>query len=176
MEGEIVKKVVCDYIDPESAIERHGESGLKKVYISGAITGIDRLVYLTKFRKTERRLREMGYAVVNPAIVCDHLPEMKHGEYLDICLTMLKYCDYIYVIDGEGTSKGVKAEVEYAESNGIETLEVDFDSQCRCTNCINIKENSFIGSVYNECLVTGKVIPIIYIDSLRECETFKTKK
>ena len=44
-----------------------------KIYISGAITGIDD--YMERFAKAEKKLTEQGYSVVNPAKVNAQLPE-----------------------------------------------------------------------------------------------------
>ena len=38
---------------------------------------------------------------------------------MNVSYALLELCDYIYVIDGESTSKGVKLELEYAENYGI---------------------------------------------------------
>lgn len=99
------------------------------VYISGAITGHSPREYLTKFAEAEKQLTARGYVVVNPAKINDLLPHAANGEfafthegYMNVSYALLELCDYIYVIDGETTSKGVKLELEYAENYGIPRL------------------------------------------------------
>ena len=106
-----------------SATERHGSRFYANtVYLSGAITGYNRETYMSKFHDAENRFRKKGYAVINPAAVCDELPEMEHAEYMYIALTLLYTAKRIYVIDGENTSKGVKMEIMYAEACGIKRI------------------------------------------------------
>lgn len=106
----------------KSSIERHGTLSQPRVYLSGAITGFKREEYLEKFSNMEKQFREKGWAVINPAAVCDELPEMEHAEYMYIALTLLCTAKRIYVIDGENTSKGVKMEIMYAEARGIKRI------------------------------------------------------
>ena len=106
----------------ERAIERHGDISQTRVYLSGAIKGFKREEYLEKFAKVEKQFREKGWAVINPAAVCDELPEMEYESYMRIALSLLRVASAIYVIDGENTSKGVKMEIMYAESCGIKRI------------------------------------------------------
>lgn len=99
------------------------------VYISGAITGYSPQEYLTKFAEVERRLTARGYVVVNPARINDRLPHAANGDfafthegYMNVSYALLELCDYIYVIDGEAASKGVKLELEYAKNHVIPRL------------------------------------------------------
>ena len=106
----------------KSAKERHGDISQPRVYLSGAITGFKREEYLEKFAKVEKQFREKGWAVINPAAVCDELPEMCHIEYLDITSKCLEWSNFIYVIDGELTSIGVKSEINKAKQMNIERI------------------------------------------------------
>lgn len=106
-----------------SATERHGSRFYENtVYLSGAITGYNRETYMSKFHDAENRFRKKGYAVINPAAVCDELPEMTHHEYMEVALLLLSMSDYIFVIDGAETSKGVKAEIKRAKELNIERI------------------------------------------------------
>lgn len=111
-----------EVIKSEHAILRHGDMEQKRVYLSGSITGLRRDEYMNKFFDAEKKFREKGYSVINPAFVCDELPEMTHGDYMQFALLMLSKAECIYVIDGENISKGVGIELYYAKQNGIERI------------------------------------------------------
>ena len=84
-----------------------------KVYISGAITGVDD--YMTHFSKAESKLIEDGYSVVNPAKVNGMLPQdTDYEEYMKMSMCMLDMCDYIYLLKGWQDSRGANREYGYA--------------------------------------------------------------
>ena len=91
---------------------------MKRVYISGPITGTDD--YLERFAVAEDFLKAGGYEVINPAIICDLLPQtFIHEEYMAVCLPMVGCCDGVYMLEGWRDSKGAGEEHEYAWNNGI---------------------------------------------------------
>lgn len=94
----------------------------KRVYISGAITGIDN--YKEYFARAEQKLIEKGYAVYNPAKLSDIMPldVTSWEEYMIISIEMLKMCDIIYVLNNWVDSKGAKIEVEFALENNKEII------------------------------------------------------
>jgi len=99
----------------------------KKVYISGAITGMYRDEYLDRFNKVEEMLDEFGYKPVNPTkfFVCKYLWIYKIIGYklaLIYDLFRLKMCDYIYIMPNSEKSNGVKKEKEFAIKNNIRFL------------------------------------------------------
>ncbi len=86
---------------------------IKKVFISGAITGCDG--YKEKFLQAEKYLKSFGYAVMNPAILAEGF---SHGEYMKVTLAMLSVCDTIYILPCAVHSKGALEEILEAVKAG----------------------------------------------------------
>lgn len=83
---------------------------MKKVYISGPITGTDD--YIERFEKAENDLKSQGYSVINPAKVNSNLPEdTTWNEYMKMSLCMLSMCDGIYMLKGWKESRGANMEL-----------------------------------------------------------------
>ena len=90
-----------------------------KIYISGAITGVDN--YLEIFSRVEKHLTAQNIEVVNPcALTHDH--DKSYGSYMKEDIKALLDCDAIFMIWGWGSSKGAKFEKEVADVCGIEVL------------------------------------------------------
>lgn len=86
---------------------------MKKVYISGPITGHDD--YMHQFCSAEDLLRKQGCIVYNPAVVNRMMPpEADYEEYMSIAMTMLSFCDTVYMLKGWQDSKGANREYGYA--------------------------------------------------------------
>ena len=88
---------------------------MKKVYISGPISGIERADYLERFAEAERLLREYGYNVVNPTrfLLCRWQWLYKIIGYkltLLYDLYRLMHCDLIYKMPTWKQSKGANIE------------------------------------------------------------------
>ena len=84
-----------------------------KIYISGAITGIDD--FMERFAKAEKELTDKGYSVVNPAKVNAQLPEdTRYEEYMKMSFCMLDMCESIYMLQGWEKSCGANLEYGYA--------------------------------------------------------------
>ena len=97
---------------------------MKKVYISGQMTGIPREEYLARFGKAEELLKQEGFAVVNPARL---LPSRWPWLYrligyrftLLYDLWHLSRCDLIYKIPGWKESHGANIESCWAYHQNI---------------------------------------------------------
>ena len=97
---------------------------MKKVYISGQMSGIPREEYLARFAKAEELLRGEGYDVVNPAKL---LPSrwpwlyrlMGYKLTLMYDLWQLSKCDLIYKIPGWKESHGANIESCWAYHQNI---------------------------------------------------------
>lgn len=85
-----------------------------KIYISGAITGINN--YMERFNMAEEQLKSQGFSVINPARVNAALPEdtTTYEKYMKMSMTMLEMCQYIYMLKGWEKSPGANREYGYA--------------------------------------------------------------
>jgi len=91
-----------------------------KVYISGAITGVDN--YKEIFRSVADRLwSKPGYIVVNPCSLA-HNHDESYESYMKEDIKALLECDRIYMIDGWKKSKGARFEFLVARMCGIRVL------------------------------------------------------
>ena len=79
------------------------------IYLSGKITGDPD--YRNKFRKAEKSLKAMGHKVYNPCVIPDIFD---WNAFIDIDLTILQYCNAIFMLDDWKESKGAQAEREEA--------------------------------------------------------------
>lgn len=82
-----------------------------KAYISLPITGTDD--YRERAFLIDKKLREWGYSVINPVVVCDSLPanETTHEQYMSVCLLLVDMSDIVFFADGWEKSKGCTLEM-----------------------------------------------------------------
>lgn len=93
---------------------------MKKIYIAGPMTGYENF-NRQSFNDAEARLYIYDKAtVLNPATLPDGLTQ---GQYMDICLAMIRAADAIYLLKGYEESKGAMAELAYAEKLELEIIE-----------------------------------------------------
>jgi len=92
---------------------------VKVIYIAGPMSGLPDLGR-KHFREAEKRLKEAGYIVLNPAV----LPKgMEKDRYMPICLAMLEAADAVYMLQGWRSSAGAQMERAYAQYQGKEIWE-----------------------------------------------------
>ena len=85
----------------------YNQGTLKKVYISGPITGTKD--YLERFERIETALALVhhGVEIINPAKVNANLPKSTTWEeYMRMSMCMLGMCDGIYMMEGWQQSRG----------------------------------------------------------------------
>lgn len=85
----------------------------ERIYISGAITGT--ADYIDRFGAAQKKLKEQGYSVINPAAVCSAMPgDTGYEEYMKLGFCLLDMCDCIYMLNGWSKSCGANREYGYA--------------------------------------------------------------
>ncbi len=81
-----------------------------KVYIAGKITGDTD--YYAKFALAERKIRDAGHIVLNPA----KLPErMRREDYMRICFAMIDVADEVWTLPSAHMSEGALLEIQYCD-------------------------------------------------------------
>ena len=90
-----------------------------KIYISGAISGLERKEYIKRFANAEEKLVKRGYKVCNPTKL---LPS-KHLWVLLYDLWHLMQCDGIYMIKGWECSNGARLEKSFADIFGLKIIQ-----------------------------------------------------
>ncbi len=99
---------------------------MKRVYISGAISGRNKVDYLKEFDAAEDVLRAFGFRPFNPARrLLARWPLYNLFGYrfvLAADIYVLLRCDYIFLLPGWENSKGAKAEKMIADIFGIKAF------------------------------------------------------
>lgn len=106
------------------------------IYIAGDVSHTKDFV--KRFQETKDRLDMMiqkftgltksDYKIINPVDYNKTLGNLPSGEYapramyMDVDLSLLRHCDYIYFIEGWQKSKGAVLEDAYAAYYGIKVL------------------------------------------------------
>lgn len=81
-----------------------------KIYIAGKITGEPEQEYKAKFSKAEKKLRDMGHSVMNPAWICSS-PEFDWNDYMKVSGAMLDVCDGVLFLKDWLSSRGAREEM-----------------------------------------------------------------
>lgn len=95
---------------------------MRKIYISGPISGLPFDQVKQNFNEAEIRLQEQGYEVVNPLNNGLH-PESAWREHLRADIRSLMGCDAIYLLKGYQDSKGAMIEYDLARILGYDIIE-----------------------------------------------------
>lgn len=84
-----------------------------KVYISGAITGLDYTEVVAKFALAEERIRKLGYTPVNP-LNNGLAKDSSWEQHMAVDIAMLMECDMIYILNDAIDSRGARIEIHLA--------------------------------------------------------------
>ena len=105
---------------------------MKKIYISGPISGLPLETVYNNFTNVEAQLLEQGYEPVNP--FNNGLPtNATWEEHMRADLRLLLDCDAIYMLEGWEKSRG--ARIEYALAVD---LKLDIQYQFKYSHALNI--------------------------------------
>lgn len=84
-----------------------------RVYISGAITGVEDAA--ANFKKCEEWLKGEGYEVINPCGVLDRIADvLSYEELMSVCFVLMDKCSAVFMIPGWKNSLGANREYGYA--------------------------------------------------------------
>jgi len=88
---------------------------MKKIYISGPISKLDKTVYEKNFSDAEKFIAEnmnQELTIVNPVRLTSHLSPVIHEwkQYMIPCMEELLSCNYVYMLDGWSLSRGCRVE------------------------------------------------------------------
>ena len=89
-----------------------------KVYIAGPMSGLPNF-NRAAFNHAHFHLWSKGHIVLNPARLPDGLTQ---AEYMDICLSMLRCADAVFMLRGWEKSAGAVAEYALAKKIGLEII------------------------------------------------------
>ena len=94
---------------------------MMKVYICGAVTGLQREAVEKKFETASEMLKKRDFAVINPMKVIsnpDASPKLAMKRLMPIMLS----CDAIYLLSDWSFSEGAKIEVSLARYAGMKIM------------------------------------------------------
>lgn len=95
----------------------------KKIYVAGGAADIDREKNRYKFGYASSKLRERGYAVINPFSMLEDTRHLLDTESeLTICFAAISVCDSVYMLDDWAESLKARAEHEFALKQGKEVI------------------------------------------------------
>lgn len=101
-------------------LQKMNENKKKKIYISGAVTGLSEKEVKTNFSAAEQLLKQFNFDVVNP--VSHTIKNGTWEEYMKQDIKLLCDCDFIFMIDGWGKSRGACIELNLAIDLKISVL------------------------------------------------------
>jgi len=93
---------------------------IKKVYISGAISGSEGFYALQKIRFEQAALtfKAQGFEVVNP-FELDHSKNSVWADFMRTDIKAMMDCTHVYMVSGWEKSKGAKIEHDLAFGLGM---------------------------------------------------------
>jgi hypothetical protein len=94
---------------------------MKKIYISGKITGLDISEAEKLFKDAEKYAKyEMGYEPVNPMELCKQDDAWEWIDYMRVDIKALVDCDAILMLPNWEDSEGAKLELVIAKGLKLE--------------------------------------------------------
>lgn len=93
------------------------------LYLSGPMTGIEDFNY-PAFNEAAEKLRDMGFAVFNPAETFGGCQTLSRETYMTVDMAAVAVADVVVTLPGWEDSKGAQAEVKEANRLGIDVAPV----------------------------------------------------
>lgn len=94
---------------------------VKKVYISGKISGLEYADAIDHFEDAENWISEQDQCPVNPMRLLQH-DMLDYADYLKADIAVLIQCDAIYMLDNYVTSPGARLELSIAKALDLEIV------------------------------------------------------
>jgi hypothetical protein len=102
---------------------------MKVVYTAGPYRGQPNEIHdnVECARYYARELWKKGFAVICPHMNTAYMDasDLDNDIFIQGDLSILKNCDYIYLLPNWEKSEGAKIELEFARKNGIPVLEIE---------------------------------------------------
>ncbi len=96
---------------------------MKKIYISGRISGLTSNEYENSFFSAQLQLLKMGYQyIVNPLFITRKIDKTDYSALMVCCIDFLFQCNAIYMIAGWENSRGARIEHNIAKEMGMEII------------------------------------------------------
>jgi len=95
---------------------------MKKIYISGQITGLKLEESYRLFHEAEAELIKLGHEPVNPMKLIPYDPLFSWEDYMIKDIEILLKCDGIYMLRNWGVSRGARIEHFIAVESNKQTL------------------------------------------------------
>jgi len=92
---------------------------MKRIYISGKITGLPIEQAKANFKEMEDKLSVAGYEAVNPFVVMPYKPEATWADYMLADIAALFKCEAIVMLPDWNESRGAKIEHDIALHMGL---------------------------------------------------------
>lgn len=83
---------------------------MKRIYISGKITGLDIKVAEQLFQQAASSIKDLGHIPVNPMEIVPYNPAWSWEKYMLADIELIFGCDALYMLENWQQSKGAKIE------------------------------------------------------------------
>jgi hypothetical protein len=101
---------------------------MRKIYISGAISGLEEQATRKRFKEIQERWQKMDFPVINPFDLYDQAKiyyaseSITWGKIMRLDLKALEGCQIIYMLKGWENSPGARIERDFAVRLGLEVI------------------------------------------------------